>query len=361
MNSWKITEIAGIGIYIHWSFLVLPLLIAGSQLSAGSGVAVAVQSVVFVLTIFGCVVLHELGHALTARQFGIATHSITLLPIGGVANLDRIPRKPLHELLIALAGPAVNVAIAGVLLLLLVASGMVSIAFNTAAITNSFLLQLLLANIVLVLFNMLPAFPMDGGRVLRSLLATFMPFSKATNLAVIAGQIMAGLFVVVAIATQHWLLLLVAAFVFLAGRSEARMVESEAATEGWSVADAMRRQFHLVPAHITLEQAAQAVLFAPQDSFPVVEDDRLVGMLGKQQALLLLAQGRGHLSVREVMQKNVPALSMNSSLAESLARMETGHYTSMPVVNGGRLVGILSTSTLQGIVAGWTMRPAVID
>lgn len=361
MNSWKITEIAGIGIYIHWSFLILPLLIAGSQLSAGSGVAVAVQSVVFVLTIFGCVLLHELGHALTARQLGIATHNITLLPIGGVAHLDRIPRQPFHELVIALAGPAVNVAIAGLLLLLLVASGMVSMVFSAAAISNSFLLQLLLANVILVLFNMLPAFPMDGGRVLRSLLASFMPFARATNVAAVVGQIMAGLFVVVGILSQHWLLLLVAAFVFLAGRSEARMAQSEAVAEAWSVADAMRRQFHMVPAAVTLEQAAQAVLFAPQDSFPVVDDNQLVGMLAKQQALLLLAQGRGQMSVSEAMQKNVPALNLNSSLTESLARMETGNYVSMPVVSGGRLVGILSASTLRRIMAGWTMRPAVVE
>ena len=139
MKSWKITEIAGIGVYVHWSFLILPLLIAGSALSQGSGIAAAVQSVLFVLAIFGCVLLHELGHALMARQFGIGTHSITLLPIGGVARLDRMPRKPMHELAVALAGPAVNIAIAGLLIVLLVALGMVGSLLSRTAISNSFL------------------------------------------------------------------------------------------------------------------------------------------------------------------------------------------------------------------------------
>ncbi|MFW6170701.1 MAG: site-2 protease family protein [Planctomycetota bacterium] len=361
MKSWKITEVAGIGIHVHWSFLILPLLIAGSELSAGSGVAVAVQAVVFVLAIFGCVLLHELGHALTARQFGVATHSITLLPIGGVANLDRIPREPLHELLIALAGPAVNVAIATALFMLLIAFGMLGSLPNVAAISNSFLLQLLLANVILVLFNLLPAFPMDGGRVLRSLLASFLSYSQATKIAAGIGQVMAGLFALVAIMSQQWLLLIVAMFVFFAGRAESRMAQAQAATEGWSVGDAMRRQFHMVPADMTLEQAAQAVLFAPQDGFPVIEDGRLAGMLSKQQAMQLLSQGQNSLLVRDVMQENVPILDLHLPLEESMDRMQTGNYTSMPVASDGRLVGILSASTLRHIMAGWTVRPAVID
>lgn len=361
MKSWKITEIAGIGVYVHWSFLILPLLIAGSELSAGSGIAVALQAVLFVLTIFGCVVLHELGHALTARQFGVATHSITLLPIGGVANLDRIPRNPLHELVIALAGPAVNVAIAVVLVMLLIASGMLGSLLNAAAISQSFLLQLLVANIILVVFNLLPAFPMDGGRVLRSLLAAFLPHAQATKIAAIIGQGMAGLFALVAIMSQVWLLLIVAVFIFFAGRGEARMAQAQAATDGWRVGDAMRREFHMVPAHVTLEQAAQAVLFAPQDGFPVIDDGQLVGMLSKQQALQWLSQGHGDLTVREAMEENVPILDLHLSLEESMAKMQIGNYTSMPVANNGRLVGILSASTLQHIMAGWTARPAVVD
>lgn len=308
MKSWKITEIAGIGVYVHWSFLILPLMIASSALSRGAGIAVAIESVLFVLAIFGCVLLHEFGHALMARRFGIGTRSITLLPIGGVASLDRMPRKPLHELAVALAGPAVNVAIAGVLVTVLIVLGPVSSLLNTAAVSHSFLAQLLWANIALVLFNMLPAFPMDGGRVLRSILASFMPHVRATNIAANVGKVMAGLFAVFGVLNNQWMLVFVALFVYLAGRAEAQMVRAQSAAEGWRVADAMRRQFHMVPADITLEQAAQAVLFTPEDEYPVIENNRLVGMLAKHQALQLLAQGRGYLRVREAMRENVPTL-----------------------------------------------------
>jgi len=361
MKSWKIAQISGIGIFVHWSFLILPLLIAGSALSGGSGLAAAVQAVLFVFAIFGCVVLHELGHALTARQFGIGTRSITLLPIGGVASLDRMPRKPLHELAVALAGPAVNVTIAALLVLVLQAMGTLGALFNVTAINNSFLIQLLWANVVLVLFNMLPAFPMDGGRVLRSLLATFLPHARATNIAAFVGQLMAAVFAAVAIMSQQWMLLLVAMFVFVAGRAEARAARALAAADGWLVADAMRRHFHMVAAHVTLDEMAQDMLFAQQDDFPVIDNDRLVGMLAKRQALQLVQQQRGHLRVGEVMRRNVPVLDQQSPLEDSITQMQIGQYTSMPVVNGGRLVGLLSAASLRSILSGMTMRPLVLD
>ncbi len=361
MRSWKLAEISGIGIYVHWSFLILPLMIGGSALSHGNGIAVAIESVLFVLAIFGCVLLHELGHALMARQFGIGTRSITLLPIGGVANLDRMPRRPLHELAVALAGPAVNVAIAGVLVVVLILLGTISSVLNAAVVNHSFLAKLLWANIGLVLFNMLPAFPMDGGRVLRSVLASMMPHARATSIAAGVGQVMAGLFALVGIYSGQWMLVFVALFVFLAGRAEAKMANIQSSIEGWRVADAMRRQFHMVPADITLDQAADAVLFMPEDDYPVIEDNRLVGMLAKQQALQLLAQGRGYLRVREAMRENVPTLDQQLPLQESIEQMQDGNYTSMPVAHGGRLVGILSATNLRNILNGWTMRAAVIE
>ena len=361
MKSWKITEVAGIGIYVHWSFLILPLLIASSAISNGAGIGAAIQGVLFVLAIFGCVVLHELGQRATSATIWGSARSITLLPIGGVAALEQMPRKPLQELAIAVAGPAVNVVIAGILLVVLAGMGMVNTAFNANALNGVFLVQLLWANIGLVLFNLLPAFPMDGGRVLRSTLAAFIPHAKATQIAATVGQIMAGLFILFGIWSQQWMLIFVAVFIYFAGRSEALMAQAQSAIEGWRVADAMRRQFHMVPADITLEQAAQAVLMQPQEDFPVVDGSRLVGMLGKRQALTLLAQGRGYLRAREAMRANVPALDQSLPLDESITQMQSGNYSSMPVTNGGRLVGILSATSLQSILSGWTMRPVVID
>ena len=356
MKGWKIAEISGIGIYIHWSFLVLPILVLGSNLSSGSGIAAAIQALLFVLAIFGCVVLHELGHALMARRFHIGTRSITLLPIGGVASLDRMPERPSQELAVAVAGPAVNVAIAGLLLLVLPLMGAVGSLFTPAAITGSFLMQLFWANVGLVVFNMLPAFPMDGGRVLRSLLAMFLPHVRATNIAAGVGQAMAILFAIAGIYSQQWMLVFVAMFVFVAGRAEAQMARSKASFQGWSVGDAMKRHFHMVPADITLDEAGQAVLFTPQDDFPVIEGNRLVGLLAKHQALQMLAQGQGYLRVGEVMRRDVPMLDQNAPLTETLDQMQAGNYTSLPVANGGHLVGMLTAQGLREWISNWTAR-----
>ncbi|QEF98294.1 Putative zinc metalloprotease Rip3 [Stieleria maiorica] len=231
-GSWHLGQLAGIDVRIHWTFLLLPIWIYYSSLAAGSGAVAATVAVLLVFAIFGCVVLHELGHSLTARRFGIETHDITLLPIGGVASLQRIPRSPWQELAIAVAGPAVNVVIAMVLFALL------PILAATALLpvgAIAFLSKLAWVNVALVVFNMLPAFPMDGGRVLRSVLALGLPYRSATRAAAGVGQVIAILFALFGLFSGNLMLVILAGFVFLAGRGEAMMVEREAAwqAQGW--------------------------------------------------------------------------------------------------------------------------------
>jgi Zn-dependent protease len=239
--KWKLGTLAGIGVYLHWSFWLLPVWIL---LSAGGGLAGAVGSVLFVFAIFGCVVLHELGHALMARHYGIGTRDITLYPIGGVASLERMPRRPSQELAIAVAGPAVNVVIAGVLFGILVVAGisMQGSALDLAG--GSFLLNLLAVNVFLVVFNMLPAFPMDGGRVLRAFLAMRKPYVRATEIAVRVGQ---GVAVLLALAGM-WTggtLLFVAVFVFLAAQAELAMARRQEIYGVSSVVDAVNWDPHI--------------------------------------------------------------------------------------------------------------------
>lgn len=217
--KWKLGDIAGIGVYIHWSFWLLP---AWILLSAGGGLAGALSSVLFVFAIFGCVVLHELGHALMARQFKVGTRDITLYPIGGVASLERIPKRPSQELAIALAGPAVNVIIAAILFALLVVVGVGTQGLFFSVAGGSFLVNLLVVNIALVVFNMLPAFPMDGGRVLRAFLAMQLPYVRATEIAVRVGQAVAIILGLIGLLTGGTLVFL-AVFVFLAAQAELSM------------------------------------------------------------------------------------------------------------------------------------------
>jgi Zn-dependent protease len=214
--SYRIARITGIDVRIHLSFVLLPV-IFGFLSWRDDGPIAAGESVLFILLLFFCVVLHEFGHALAGKRFGIRTPDITLLPIGGVARMERMPEKPSQELVIALAGPAVNVAIAGGLAAVLSATGGLLIASPEA--WRSVAQNLMTINIALVMFNLIPAFPMDGGRVLRSLLGFALPFTTASRIAARTGQVMAVLF---AISGFYWnpMLLLIAFFVFNGARQE---------------------------------------------------------------------------------------------------------------------------------------------
>ena len=224
-GAWKLGTLSGIGVYVHWSFLLLPTLVGWSAMD--DGVGAALTAILFVLAVFGCIVLHELGHALAARRFGIPTRDITLLPIGGVARLARMPRNPWQELVIALAGPLVNVVIAVAVTIGLQLNGGFHHLLDTDVLAGSFLEQLVRTNVALVVFNLIPAFPMDGGRVLRSLLAFGLPYLHATQIAAGIGQTLAlGLGLLGLFAGQLTLVLL-AGFVFFAARGEVASVRAE--------------------------------------------------------------------------------------------------------------------------------------
>lgn len=219
---WKVGRVFDIDVSLHWTLL---LLIAFTGVSAPPGGGLG--SVLLISALFGCVLLHELGHSLAARQFGINTTSIVLLPIGGIASLERMPRKPVQELWIAIAGPLVNVFIAGGLFMMM---GTITSVVPSLSGWFNVLIQM---NIWLVVFNMVPAFPMDGGRVFRSLLALRLPYLQATNIAASVGKIIAATFGLIGLFAGQLMWILVAVFVYFAGSAEARMIAREQATSSW--------------------------------------------------------------------------------------------------------------------------------
>lgn len=226
--KWKLGTIAGIDVFLHWSFWILPAWIFISTVTGGGGWIAALTSVLLVFAVFGCVVLHEVGHALMARQYGVGTRDITLYPIGGVARLERMPTRPSQELAIALAGPAVNVAIAVVLLGIIVLAGIGQQVLFINPLGGQFLVTLMWVNVALVVFNLLPAFPMDGGRVLRAFLAMQLPHVQATTIAARVGQVIAVLLALVGLFSSPTLLF-VALFVFLAAQAELSTARVQAA------------------------------------------------------------------------------------------------------------------------------------
>ena len=304
--SWKIARLAGIDVFMHPTFLLLLAWVGVADFLPGHSLTAAARGIAFVLLLFVVVVLHELGHALTARRFGIRTLDITLLPIGGVARLERMPDKPLQELLVALAGPAVNVVLA-VIVFLAVAFGRQFSEFASLGIFGgSFLARLFQVNVALAIFNLLPAFPMDGGRVLRALLALRLDYVRATNIAAAIGQGMAVLLGLFGLAANP-MLVLIALFVYLGAGQEARLVRMKAVLNGISANQVMITDFRALSPRDPLGRAAELLLAGSQHDFPVVEDGRLVGLLTRDRLVETLAQSGDTVAVQEAMDRHVPA------------------------------------------------------
>ena len=346
--SWRIGRIAGIDVHIHATFPLLFIWIALSGAGGGATVRAIVATLVLTLAVFAIVVLHECGHALTARRFGIQTRDITLLPIGGIARLERMPREPKQELLIALAGPAVNIVLAALLygaLRLAGATLLPELERSPNAVTaTSALAQLAAINIWLAAFNLIPAFPMDGGRVLRAILAARSGnYAEATVSAARVGRVFALMFALVGI---FWLesptLALVALFVWIAATSEAMAVRTAALLEHVPLASVMITDFRTLSPNDTLGHAAELTIEGFQQDFPVTEHDTLIGMLTRRDLLRGLAEHGGAATVAEAMRREVPTASVDDRADSALERLGTARGAALPVLRGRQLVGVLT-------------------
>jgi Zn-dependent protease len=349
-GSWSLGRLAGIRLQVHWTFLILIAWVVFQHASEGANAVQVTVGVALVLAVFGCVVLHELGHALTARRFGIRTRDITLLPIGGVARLERMPDDPRQELLVAIAGPAVNVLIAAALWAVLGATGTLPSLADAARVESSFLATLLVVNVALVGFNLLPAFPMDGGRVLRALLALKLPYTRATRIAANAGSGMAVLFGFAGLMIPNPFLLFIALFVYLGAQSEAQQTETRVALDGLTVRDAMMTRFTMLPDHATLGDAAEELLAGAQQDFPITSDGRLLGVLSRQALVTHLRQRGRDARVGELVASGCPATAEHEPLEAAVARMREARCNSIPVLRGAMVVGLLTLENVSELL-----------
>ncbi|MGE5177108.1 MAG: site-2 protease family protein [Hyphomicrobiales bacterium] len=359
--SWQIAKVAGIPVRIHATFALIPIWFFFSDLWSGSGVTRALLGVVLVLSVFGCVVLHEFGHALTARRYGVRTRDITLFPIGGVARLERIPERPSQEIAVAFAGPAVNVVIAAVLF------GFLALRFHQApppsvlALQGDFFVQLFEINIFLAIFNLIPAFPMDGGRVLRALLATRFEYVRATSIAATVGQAIAFGFGLLGLMGQQPILLLIALFVFLGAGQEAAAVRMRSVFSGVPVAQAMIRDFRSLRPEEPLSRAVELLLAGHQQDFPVLGErpgDPPLGILTRSDLMTAIAEGNTARPVGEATRRNCGTAHPGDLLELVFHRMQASGCPAMPVVgDDGRIVGMV---TLEN-VGELAMVQAAID
>lgn len=343
--SWRIGTVAGIGVYVHATFWLLILFILYSEWRQGRSLAVALGGVGFVLLIFGCIVLHELGHALTARKFGIRTRDITVLPIGGLARLERMPDNPRQEFWVALAGPAVNLVIAGALYAVLAAMGVHPHLDKFRWAGGNLLNRLMAVNIWLAGFNLLPAFPMDGGRVLRAILATRMEYTQATQIAARVGQGLAFLFGLVGLFADPFLVF-IALFVWMGAEQESAMAQMHTSLGNIPVQRVMLTDFRTLHPDDTLAQAIEYILAGLQQDFPVVFGDRVLGVLTRDDLMRALAQQGSQVHVRDAMRRDVPAPDSHDMLEQALALFHQCNCRSLPVEHDGRLVGMLTTENI---------------
>jgi stage IV sporulation protein FB len=348
--TFHIARIAGIDVKVHATFLLL-LAFYGFAFFGQGGLPAAVQGVVFIILVFGCVLLHEFGHALAARRYGINTPDITLLPIGGLARLDRMPEKPSEELVVAIAGPLVNVVIAAILApfvpFAMMAKPDVLEHFGFGLIP-----QLFFANCVLVIFNLLPAFPMDGGRILRAFLAMRMDYAKATNIAASIGQSLAFTGALFALVSWKPMLMLVAIFVFFGAQSEAAHAQMRSVTNGLRVRDAMVTRFEVLSRAATLHDAVQAVLNTSQHDFPIVnESGGVVGVLTRDDLIVALRESGPQTPVVEAMRTEVPTLDPMMFFDRAQSVMQMSDSPALPVVDQlGRLVGLFTRENVGELI-----------
>ncbi len=347
--SLRVGRLLGIPLYIHWTFSILLGWILVVRLGAGDTLVEALGAILFVLALFVCVVLHELGHAVAARRFGVGTRDITLLPIGGLARLERMPEEPTSELVIAVAGPAVNVLIAAGLFLVRLALG--GGDWTPLQLTTERPLDLLLyVNLALVVFNMLPAFPMDGGRALRALLAIRMDHVSATRIAANVGIGMAVLFGIVGLISNP-LLIFIALFVALGAQAEARYAEVKYLMQGVPVREAMVRRFGTLPPRATVQEAVEALLAGSQQDFPVVDEGRVVGMILHTDLIGALSAAGAEAPVTQIMRPDPPIIHEGDMLDAVYARMNESGVTALPVLRREKLVGMITAAN----VGEWMM------
>jgi Zn-dependent protease/CBS domain-containing protein len=335
--SWKLGRVAGIDVYMHGTFLILLAWVGMSHYLQRHRLADAGAGIVFILALFAIIVLHELGHALTARRFGIRTRDITLLPIGGVARLERMPDDPKQELLVALAGPAVNVVLAALLFGVVTPTAWHEVRW----VGGDFLWKLMWVNVTLAVFNLIPAFPMDGGRALRAVLAMRMDYVRATQIAAHIGQGVALVFGLIGLFSNPFLVF-VALFVWMGAAAEASMTQMKSALGGLPVSRVMITHFETLTATDTLQRAFAHVLAGFQHDFPVVEAGRVVGVLTRANLMKGLTQKGAAAPVAAAMTSHFDSVEPAEMLEGAVQRLQASGCPALPVVRDGVLVGMLT-------------------
>jgi Zn-dependent protease/CBS domain-containing protein len=349
-GSFKIGRAFGIDVKVHWSFFLLLIFFGYLAFRDSGSLVSALVTVGLVVVLFFCVLLHEFGHSLVAIRLGSEVQDITLLPIGGLARMKSLPERPIDEVKVAVAGPLVNVVLAPIFFgLALLFGGNLSAPTDIISGVDSIgqvFVSLGYINVALVIFNMIPAFPMDGGRVLRGLLATRLGPVRATNISSTVGQGFAILFILGGFLSRNFLLAIIGFFVFLGASGEAQLVRQREQMRGLTVSDVMgtKGRTETVTPYHTFGQVLDAVIHGYQEDFPVVDEDgELVGIITRSEIMAAAHSPGRYAIVRDLMRTEFPTISPDADLFRDGNRLlqESG-LRALPVVKDGNLVGMLT-------------------
>ena len=356
--SIKLFDVGGTAVRIHLTFFLLLAWIAAIHWSRG-GAPAALDGVLFIIALFACVVLHEFGHIVAARRYGIRTPDVTLLPIGGVASLERMPEKPSQEIVVALAGPAVNLVIALVLMFVIGAHFDLSQMAQLEQAQSSLVGRIAAANVMLFAFNLIPAFPMDGGRVLRALLTIGMGYTRATRVAASIGQGLAVLFAFLGLMGNP-LLVLIAVFIFLAASGEAGYVQARDYARGYLASHAMITAYQPLGPTATADDAAALLLRTTQQEFPVVDGGGILrGVVTREALIQALQEKGGSAPVLDFMARDVPTVPENACLDNVFQVLQRRGPRMVGVVDRQqRLVGYITSENLAELVMIQSSRSA---
>lgn len=337
-------------VFIHWTFSLLLLWIIISNMRQGMPALDILWIILFVLALFGCVVLHEFGHALAAQKYGIQTKDIVLYPIGGIARLEKLPEDPKQELWVAIAGPLVNIGI------FIILSGILSIqGFNIESLEvikiepGTMVLYLASANLILALFNLLPAFPMDGGRILRAFLAIRLPRAKATQIAGGIGQFLAIFFIFFGLFNNP-ILVLIGIFIFLGAAAEVTHTQQESFLKGYKVKDALMMKFQIVAFDAPISKAVEKLLNSQATHFVVVKDDEAVGTLSRNEIIKGLKDGNENTLIEDVADFQPLKIETEENLDDAWKKMLSQNRKVAIVLENGHFLGILDQENISEFV-----------
>ncbi len=370
-RSLKLFTIRGIDIRLHFTFPLILLWAALQFGLAGGGWASALFGVIVISLLFVLVTLHELGHSFAALHYGVPVKQIVLSPLGGIAQLREIPEKPVQELIIAVAGPAVNVGIAILMAGLIPLFGlgmsdfMAAMTLSAGLTATAVFAYVFVYNIILAVFNLIPAFPLDGGRIFRALLAMKLDYIQATNIAAAVGRGVAVLLGIYALFTGGIFLVLIAVFVYMAAGQEAAAVRTRRTLRGYAVQDAYSPSAYTLTPYTSLQQAVNLMMMSGQSNFPVLENEALTGFVTQQDLSAAMQTRGGHTWTNMIMRRDVAPVSLATPLLEVQKRLETEQLGALPVVENGRYVGLIGQWQIRHffslLVNKASVRPTIIQ